>query len=71
MKKNCEALHQTKQSKQAPLQLTHYRAMQKNDKFERIKIDKMLTGNIIEPAETSWTSPIIFAPREDDTVSVL
>lgn len=52
----------------APVHSTPYRAGPKTRGFERVKIDKMLVGNIIEPAQTEWASPIVFAPKEDGTL---
>lgn len=38
--------------------------------FEKAEIDKMLADNVIEPFQTEWPSPIVFAAREDDTLRI-
>lgn len=36
--------------------------------FEMNEIAKMLDLEVIKPAPTEWSSPIVFAPKKDDTV---
>lgn len=51
-----------------PVPSAPYRAGPKARELEKTEINKVLAENIIEPAQTEWASPIVFAPKEDGTV---
>lgn len=45
--------------------LTPYRAGATARGFQRLEIEKVLSHNVIEPAETEWEATILFAPKKD------
>lgn len=48
-----------------PINSALYRAGPKARKIKKTEIDKMLQMNDIEPAQSEWTSPILFSPKKD------
>lgn len=48
-----------------PDHLEPYRAGHKTGEFEEVKINKILKQQVIGPAQTKSTVPIVFIPKED------
>jgi len=48
-----------------PVHSAPYRAGPATRQLEKNEIDKMLGMGVIEPAQTEWASPIVFAPKKD------
>lgn len=48
-----------------PICCAPYRARPNAREYENAEIEKMLTQNVIDPAQTKWAAQIIFAPRKD------
>ena len=48
-----------------PIHSAPYRAGPKAREFEKQEIQKMLAMNVIEPAQSEWAAPIVFAPKKD------
>lgn len=42
---------------------TRYRAGSEIQEFGKAEIDKIFSRNIIKPAQTNWTAPIVFVPN--------
>lgn len=40
-------------------------------KFQKLKIEKVLSQNRVESAQTKWTTPLVFAPRKERIPSFL
>lgn len=39
-------------------------------KFQQLEFEKMLSQNVIEPAQTEWAAPIVFAPKKDGSLRI-
>lgn len=52
----------------SPIQCNHYHARPTARMFSAVKIDKMMSGEVIETAKIECTSPIVFAPRKDGSL---
>lgn len=48
-----------------PMHSASYPAGPKTRGFEKVEIEKMLSQNIIQAAQTGWVAPILFAPKKD------
>ena len=51
-----------------PIHSVPYRAGPKAREFEKQEIQKMLSMNVIEPAQSEWAAPIVFAPKKDGSL---
>lgn len=51
-----------------PIHSVPYRAGPVARTFEKTEIDRLLRMDVIEPAQTEWASPIVFAPKKDGSL---
>lgn len=51
-----------------PILSVVYRAWPKERDLERTKIENMMAMNVIKPAQTEWTSTVVFARKKDETL---
>lgn len=49
-----------------PVYSTHYRAGTKTREFKKVKIDTMIEQEVLEPAQTEWAAPIVFATKKGE-----
>lgn len=54
-----------------PINFVPYRAGRKEREFEKMEIDKMIRMNVIEPRDSEWASPFLFAPKKDESLQFL
>lgn len=63
-----QASSQTTRASHTPVASAPYRAGSKTREYDNAKLDKMLHENIIKPAQTKWSSSIMFAPKKNRTL---
>ena len=51
-----------------PIAVPPYRAGPKTRELEQAEIDRQLRDGVIEPAQSEWASPVVFAPKADGTL---
>jgi hypothetical protein len=51
-----------------PIAVPPYRAGPKARELEQAEIDRQLRDGVIEPAQSEWASPVVFAPKADGTL---
>ena len=51
-----------------PIAVPPYRAGPKTRELEQAEVDRQLRDGVIEPAQSEWASPVVFAPKADGTL---
>jgi transposase InsO family protein len=51
-----------------PVAVPPYRAGPKTRELEQAEVDRQLRDGVIEPAQSEWASPVVFAPKADGTL---
>ena len=51
-----------------PFKSAPYRDGPKTRKIEQFEIDKQLHAGVIDPSNSSWASPVLFAPKKDGSL---